>query len=119
MGGRGNGGVRNTASTYSRFMISAESYGISNSEATAIERFINAAIDSKYEEDGDSIITNIKPKDRDRLAEAISQEFESRLGWSIDVRIGRKVEGGTRSRLKNGGMHGKTVYTTISYRRNK
>lgn len=119
MGGRGNSGNRNSGSSDTKFTISAEGYGISTSEARDIEKFVNAAIDSRYEEDGDSIITNIKPKDRERLAEAISQEFESRLGWSVDVRIGRKVEGGTRSRLKNGGMQGKTVYTTISYRRNK
>lgn len=114
MGGRGNGGARNSG-----FSISAESYGISSSEAESIKSFVKSGIEQKYEEDGTSIEANIKPKDRDRLAQSISEAFKNSLGWNVDVSVRRKTEGGTRSRLKNGGMKGKTVYTVISYERRR
>lgn len=113
MGGRGNAAKRNST----KFSVSAESYGITNSEAREIETFVQAGIENGYKEDGTSLITNIKPKDRDRLAQSISEAFKNSLGWNIDVSIRRKTEGGTRSRLKDGGIKGKTVYTVISYKR--
>ena len=112
MGGRGNAAVRN-----SRFSVPAESYGIRSIEAQSIERLVQEAIENKYDEDGTSLETNIKPKDRDRLAQSISEAFQNSLNWDVEVSIRRKTEAGTRSRLKDGGTKGKITYTVISYKK--
>lgn len=114
MGGRGTNGNRNTAA---RFTISADSYGITDSEAKSIENFVIAAVENRFEDDGDSIATNIKPKDRERLAQSIANTFKKSLGWDVDVSIRRKTEGGNISKLRGGGKVGKTIWTVISYKK--
>lgn len=114
MGSIGNSGNRNVAV---KFTVSADSYGITDSEAKSIENFVTAAVENRYEDDGDSIATNIKPKDRERLAQSIADTFKNALGWNVDVSIRRKTEGGNTSRLRGGGKVGKTVWTAISYRK--
>lgn len=116
MGGRGNSGSRNSSQPFS---LSAVNLKMEPRDIKDLERDVNDIIRPPfYDQDTISVFSrNIPSSDRDKISQSITAYIKANTGYDVDVRIYRKVEAGSRSRLRGGGSKGKTYWTYIDYRR--